>query len=142
VFATVFLAAAAWSRSNERFCEPSSSEVPDRSVDHVRTATEGPPCGLPAWSPDRNQNARPIARPPPRGLPTWSDAQIRRAIIRSSSDGGKPRRDEERFAGCDCRPTGTSPVETYGRMAANYDQDASIGARRSYRCQAVVAIVV
>ena len=41
MFATVFLAAAAWSRSNERFCEPSSSEVPDRSVDHVRTATEG-----------------------------------------------------------------------------------------------------
>ncbi len=57
-----------------------------------------PPCGLTAWSPDRNQNARPIARPPPRGLPTWSDAQIPRAIIRSSSDGDKPRRDEERFA--------------------------------------------
>jgi len=57
-----------------------------------------PPCGLPAWSPDRNQNARPIARPPPRGLPTWSDAQIPRATIRSSSDGDKPRRDEERFA--------------------------------------------
>ena len=119
---TIFLAAAAWSRSNERFCEPSGSEVPDRSFGHVRTATEGPHAACPRGAliatrtrgPSRGRHR--VACP--RGAMLRFRARpsdhhptgINPAVMKSAS---------LTLAGCDCRPTGTSPVETCGGIRRN-----------------------